>query len=225
MRKYCLVLLLFFLAGGATAQRLSQVRFQNGSNLTYFTIETDQGVQIRISPEGQVLEWGSEILSDRGTYYAPKLQPFAGRVEYYGGEMDSLFNGKVRSIGTTFITYYGSYEEATRRGKIKTMGPLTFDYFSPYEEKSLQGKLKQVGNLALDYYKPYDNKAYKGKLKAIGSMPITYLTEFDDQYNAGKLKSIGPVSYAWYTQFERAKGALKSNNYRQSVGGVMIVLR
>ena len=39
------------------------------------------------------------IKSDYYEYYDRKLQPFMGRVEYYGAKDDSIFRGKVKSIG------------------------------------------------------------------------------------------------------------------------------
>ena len=225
MRKHLLLFSLLLLTISSYAQQLSQVHFQNGSNLTYFSILTEQGTLIRISDEGKVLEWGTEVLSDWGNYYAPQLQPFMGRVEYFGRESDTLFHGKVKSIGTTYITYYNAYEEEAKRGKLRSMGMLLFDYYSRFDEKSLQGKIKMIGNLSLEYYRSYENEAYRGKLRSIGNMPIQYYTAFDDKYNAGKLKSIGPATYTWYSQFDQARGALKSNSYRRVVGGITIIVQ
>ena len=224
-KKLFILLSLLPLAGVAYSQQLSQVTFTNGANLSYFSFLTDQGVFIRVSPDGKVLEWGSEVMADRGYYYAPRLQPFMGRVEYFNTELDSAVKGKVKSIGSSFITYYGGYEEGSKRGKIKSLGPLQFDYYSAYDEKSLQGKLKTIGIYLLDYHRQYENEAVRGKLKSIGAMPVTYYSPFEDRYNAGKLKSIGTVSYTWYSEYERAKGALKSNNYRTSVAAVTFILK
>jgi len=225
MRKIFILLSFLLVATSTYTQQLSQVSFQHGATLTYFSVLTEQGVLIRVSVDGKVLEWGTEVKSDRYDYYAPKLQPFMARVEYYDAGSDSAFKNKVKSIGTCFITYYNSYEEEAKRGKLKSLGTLQFDYYSGYDEKSLQGKLKFVGDLLLEYYRPYENEAYRGKLKSIGSVSITYHSVFDDKYNAGKLKSIGSVSYIWYSQYDRAKGALKSNNYRQLISGITYILR
>lgn len=219
----CVVLLMVF---GASSQKLGQVSFLDSRNLSFFSIQSDYNVLIRISVDGRIMEWGTEVMADRGYYYAPKLQPFMGRVEYYGNEAsDSVFKGKIKSIGTSTVTYYGSYDEEKKRGKVKTLGMLNFDYYSTYDEKSVQGKLKMIGNLLLEYYRQYENEAYRGKLSAIGSLPITYYTAFDDKYNAGKIKSIGSSSFSWYSEYERARGSLKSNNYRQNIGGINFVLR
>lgn len=225
MQKYTIILLLLLLAFGTYAQQLGQVNFKDNGALSHFTIITDQDVLIRLSPDGKVLEWGTEVLADRGNYYAPRLQPFMGRVEYYGAESDSIFRGKVKSIGTCYLTYYGAQEEDLKRGKVKSMGMTLFDYYSRFDEKALQGKVRWIGSLALDYYRSYENEALRGKLKSIGNIPVTYYTVFDDRFNAGKLKSIGSIAYNWYSEYDRARGALKSNSYRQSIGGIMMVLR
>ena len=227
MRKFFLAISILFFATCSYSQKLSQVRFLNGDKLSYYSFLTEQDVLIRISEDGKVLEWGSEVMSDRGNFYAPKLQPGMGRTEYYKQESDSIFNGKVKSIGTCFITYYGSQEEENKRGKIRMLGNLQLDYYSKYDEKNLQGKLKIIGSLLLNYYRPYDDEAFRNKLKFVGTVPITYYSAFDDKYNIGKIKSIGPVPYIWYSPNNDPymRGGLKTNNYRQFISGITYILR
>ena len=224
MRKYILGCVLFFSLAGS-GQKLAQASFLDASNLSFFALQDDQGILIRLSQDGKLLEWGSEIMADRGYYYAPKLQAYMGRVEYYGNDTDSAYRGKVKSIGTSSITYYGSNDEPAKKGKLKMLGMLNFDYYSTYDEKSMQGKLKFIGNLLLDYYRGYENEAYRGKLKSIGSTTITYYSIFEDRYNVGKLKSVGSITYNWYSEYDRARGSLKTNNYRQNIGGINFILR
>jgi hypothetical protein len=226
MKKLFIVLSILFSFCGHS-QKLGQVSFLGGSNLSFFSFLTDQNVLIRVSVDGKVMEWGTEVMAERGNYYAPKLQPFYARVESFDPNSDSAYRGKVKSIGTCFITYYGSQEEENKRGKLKSLGSLQLDYFSRYDEKSLQGKLKSIGNLSLDFYRPYENESFRGKLKSIGSTGITYYSAFDDKYNSGKIKSIGPVSYVWYSPLNNTsiRGGLKTNNYRQVIGGVTYILQ
>src|SRR5688572_24383303 len=110
MRKYLLVISLLMFGSYTWSQQLSQVTFSGASTLSYFSFQTDQKVLIRVSEDGKLMEWGTELMSERSTnYYAPKLQPFMGRVDYYGPETtDSVIRGKVKSIGTCMITYYGA---------------------------------------------------------------------------------------------------------------------
>lgn len=227
MKKIATTFFVLLVVACSYSQQLSQVTFSNGSTLSYYSFLVDNDVLIRVSEDGKILEWGEEVLSDRlYNYYAPKLQPYMGRVEYYGAESDSIFKGKVKSIGTAYITYYNSYETAEKAGKLKSIGSLTLDYYSNYEEKMLRGKLKMIGDLSLDHYSSIENESCRGKLRSIGNTQIAYYSVFDDKAIAGKLKSIGGNSILWYGTFDRPqlKGALKSN-YRQIVGSITYILR
>lgn len=225
MRIAVTILLTLLLNAFANGQKLSQVSFLDGSSLSHFTIRTDQDVLIRIGADGQIIEYGYEVMSYRGDYYAPQLQPFLGRIEYYGTESDPYFSGKLKSVGTAYFTYYGPHEEEQKKGKLKSIGRLEFDYYSRFDEKSLQGKLKLIGFHPLEYYRSYENEAVRGKLKSIGNMAVTYYTSLEGRYNIGKLKSIGGVQYAWYTPMDQARGGLKTYNYRANIGGITMVLR
>jgi len=220
------MLLVVIASGIIHSQQLGQVTFAQGSNLSYFSFITDQGVLIRVSDEGKILEWGTEVMSDRYNYFAPRLQPFMGRVDYYGAQDDSVFRGKIKSIGTAYVTYYDTFQVKSKIGKLRSIGNQYFDYFEYYEDKTLQGKIKSVGGLSIDYYRSYENESIRGKLKLVGSVPITYYTLYDDKVNAGKLRAIGSVKYSWYSLADRPdmRGALKSNNYRQVVSGITYIL-
>jgi hypothetical protein len=226
MKRFIAVISILVSSNFIYSQQLAQVSFHEGTSLSYFSFITDQGVLIRVSDEGKILEWGTEVLSDRYNFYAPKLQPFMGRVEYYGLQEDSVFRGKVKSIGTCYLTYFDTFQVKSKIGKLKSIGNQFLDYFEDYEDKTLNGKMKLAGSLSLDYYRSYENESVRGKLKAIGSVPITYYTVFDDKINAGKLKMIGSATYSWYSLNDRPdmRGALKSNNYRQVVSGVTYIL-
>lgn len=210
----------------AHAQQLGQVSFSSGSKFSYFSFTTDQGVLIRVSDDGRILEWGTEVISDRYNFYAQRLQPFMGRVEYYGPKDDSLLRGKIKSIGTCFITYYDTFQVKSKIGKLKSIGRIQLDYFEDYEDKMLKGKIKTAGVLSIDYYRSYENESIRGKLKTVGSTPITYYTVFDDKINAGKLKAVGSATFSWYSLNDRTdmRGALKSNNQRVNVSGVTYIL-
>jgi hypothetical protein len=226
MRKLFTNISFLFLVSSVHSQQLAQVTFSGGIDLSYFSFMTDQNVLIRVSPDGKLLEWGIEIMSNRYVYYAPKLQPYMGRIEYYGQESDSVFRGKVKSIGTCSLTYYGSHEQDDKPGKIKSIGRVLFDYYASYEEKTLKGKIKFAGSQMLSYYTPYDDQAYRGKLKSIGSTPITYYSSFEDKLVRGKIKNISGVSYTWYSSYERSdlRGALKTGLYRQNIGSITYII-
>jgi len=213
--------------GSAFSQKLSQVTISGGSNLSYFSFLTDQGILMRVTDEGKLLEWGTELLSERGNYYDPKLQPYLGRIEYYGQEADSAFKGKIRSIGTCTFTYYGHLEENTKVGKLKSIGTLLFDYYSSFDNAAYKGKLRFIGSSVLEYYSSVDDEAYRGKLKTIANNSITWYSTFDDKLLKGKLKRVGSVPFEWYSSFDKTelRGALKSGLYRQTIGGITYILR
>ena len=226
MMKFFFTAIFFFLLASCTySQELSQVTFSGGSNLSYISFLTDQGVLIRITPDGKIHEWGIEMYSDRYNYYAAKLQPFMGRIDYYGPEADSVFRGKVRSIGTCSFTYFNSYETDLKPGKLRSIGSQLLDYYSNFDNIAYRGKIKFAGNFLLEYYTSFEDEPLRGKLKAIGNTSIKYYSSFDDKSIRGKIKSIGGVEYQWYTSFDVGKGGLKSGLYRQNINGITYILQ
>ena len=213
--------------GSVFSQKLSQVTISGGSNFSYFSFLTDQGILMRVTDEGKLLEWGTELLSERGNYYDPKLQPYLGRIEYYGQEADSAFKGKIRSIGTCTFTYYSHLDENTKVGKLKSIGTLLLDYYSSFDNAAYKGKLRFIGSSVLEYYSSVDDEAYRGKLKTIANNSITWYSTFDDKLLKGKLKRVGSVPFEWYSSFDKTelRGALKSGLYRQTIGGITYILR
>lgn len=227
MKKFLLIIFLLISSQFIRSQELAQVSFANATNLSYFSFLTDGDLQIRVSADGNILEWGIEVQSFRNSdYYAPGLQPYMGRAEYYGADADSMFRNKVKSIGTVMITYYGSYETVDKIGKIKTIGTLVFDYFDLYADKTYKGKMKLAGRLPLVYYGSFEEEIMQGKLKSVSNTIITYHSLFDDKLVRGKIKSIGSVKYLWYTSLDIGRGGgLKTGAYRQNIGGVTYIIQ
>jgi hypothetical protein len=224
--KIFLSIALVLLSCGSYAQTLSQVTFSYNGELAYYTLITDQGVLIRITPDGKAIEYGTEERSGRSSdYYNPQLMPYIGRMDYYGQEADSAYRGKVRSVGTCALKYYGNYEVTTKVGKLRSVGRINLDYNDNFGEESLKGKLKNIGNESLSYYSSTSDAAYKGRLRSIGNTVITYFSSFDDKNIKGKIKSIGSVNYAWYTSFDVNKSGLKSGLYRREITGVTYIIR
>ncbi|HWR33954.1 MAG TPA: hypothetical protein VN451_10520 [Chitinophagaceae bacterium] len=215
-----------FFTSVISSQELAQVTFSNSSHLSYFSFLTNGNVLVRVSAEGNILEWGTEVQSIRSSeYYAPGLQPYLGRVEYYGKEADSVFRGKVKSIGTATITYYGYYEALEKAGKIRTIGTLVFDYFDQFADKAFRGKMKFAGRLPIEYFSSFEEELQRGKLKSVSNSAITYYSFFDDKLIRGKIKSIGAVNYSWYTSLDAGRGGgLKSGSYRQNIAGITYII-
>jgi hypothetical protein len=199
MKKILFSVCFLFLCLGGFSQQLSHIQFSGATTLSTFSFTTDQKVIIRISPDGKVVEWGVDAGPTRyGTTYPGKLQPYMGRVEYYGADdYDSVMRGKVRFIGTTSISYYGANETADRIGKVRTVGSTQLEYYTNWDNESLRGKLKFAGTVLLDYYHSFENDAVRGKLKSVGNNTITYYSTFDDKMVIGKIRTIGPINYNW----------------------------
>jgi hypothetical protein len=228
MNRFFLSILLLLTAICTYSQELSQVIFSGGTTLSAYSFITDQKVVIRISEDGKLIEWGMDPGTGRFNYYTGKLQPYMGRVDYYGqSEYDSLLRGKVKSIGTCTLNYYGSAETKEKTGKVKSIGNVALDYFNNYENVAIKGKLKSAGYILFDYYSSFENEAFRGKLKSAGNTPITYYSTFDDKLIKGKLKSIGSFNYTWYTSHDRREfqGGLKSGPMTQNINGVTYVIR
>lgn len=222
-----ILLSLFFLSRlpVVVAQELTQVQFSAGSAFSSFAFTTDQQIIIKISDDGKILEWGNAL--EAGRYYnSPgKLQPYMGRVDYYGNEADSISKGKVKSVGTCVITYYPASDMPEKAGKIRTIGRITLDYYTNFENTAYRGKLKSAGYTQLAYYGSFDNEVIRGKLKSVNNTVLTWHTSFDDKVIQGKIKSIGNNPYLWYSSFDgRYQGGLKSGALAQNINGVVYII-
>ena len=220
MKRIALLISLLFIAAGAYSQELSHVTFSGGATLSFFSFRTDQDIIIRISEDGKVLEWGTDPGPGRYYYDPRKLQPYLGRVEYFGQEYDSVFRGKVKSIGTCKFTYYDKYETAAKMGKLKTIGRIAVDYYDNYEDAAYKGKLKFAGTVLFSYYTSFENEAFRGKLKSVNNNSITYYSTFDEKASIGKLKSIGSFEFTWYPSYDRYRGGLKSGSVTQVLNNI-----
>jgi hypothetical protein len=226
MIRIFLLLPLFLLARHTQAQELSHIHFIQGTTLSSFFFTTDQQVIIKISPEGNVLEWGMEWEPWRYNYQPGKLLPYMGRVAYYGSEADSVSKGKVKTIGTTMFSYYPASETPAKAGKLRSIGSVALDYYSSYDNAALSGKLRSAGHKQFNYYYAHENEAFRGKLKTVGTSTITYYSTFDDKLIKGKVKSIDGISYGWYTSYESryGGGGLKSGTITRKINGVTYIV-
>jgi hypothetical protein len=224
MKKYFLQISFLLTTIVTYSQELAQVNFSRGESLSSISFRTDQGIIIRISDDGKLLEWGTD--PGPGRYYSDprKLQPYLGRVDYFGPEYDSVFRGKVKSIGTCTFTYFGKYENTTIIGKLKTLGRITVDYFDNYEDAAFRGKIRFAGSVLFSYYSSFENEAFSGKLKSVNNIPITWYSTFDDKAIKGKIKSIGSNSYTWYASYERYVGGLKFGSVTQIINGITFLI-
>ena len=210
---FCSMLLL-------SAQKISKVSLSSSGELKMFSITTDDNAVINLSPNGDVINYGTEYFSEKIQNYS-RVEKFNGRVDLFGTTDDKALQGKLKYIGRTAVTYYSSYDIEALRGKIKTIGNLVINYFMEYDDASIKGKMKSIGNIQLQYFISFDNEALRGKLKSVGSAMLNYYTSFDDKAIKGKIKSIGQTNFTYYTSFEKQfAGSMKTGTQNINVSGV-----
>jgi hypothetical protein len=210
----------------ANAQRISRVTIMNSGTLNGFSVLTSpDNVTVNLSPEGDIVEFGTEYQSERIQDYT-RIEKYLGRVEYYTNMDDAAFRGKVKYIGGTQIMYYASYEADSLKGKVKSIGIVQLDYYRPYDDAIVRGKIKSFGSNAVTYYTSFDNEALRGKLKSLGSVQLTYYSSFDDKAFKGKIKSIGNVSYTYYSSFDRNyAGSFKTGTQNVYANGINFYIK
>lgn len=226
MKKIFFALLMFCVCNAVSAQRISRVTLTNDGSLSGFSVMTaPDNITINISPDGAIIEFGTEYKSERITDYT-RIEKYLGRVDYYNDGENEAYRGKVKYIGNTPITYYASFEADSLRGKIKSIGNMQIDYYRPYDDKIVRGKIKSFGNQAVSYYTSFDNEAMRGKLKTFGAVQLTYYSSFEDKAFKGKVKTIGNVSYTYYSSFDRSyAGSFKTGSQNVYANGINFYIR
>ena len=202
------------------AQHIAKVTINGMGTTEMLTMATDDNAVINISPDGNIVSYGTEYFSEKISNYA-RLEKFNGRVDLFTTTDDKLFLGKLKYIGRTAVTYYASYDIETLRGKVKSVGSLQFNYYMHYDDAIVKGKIKSIGSQQLTYFTSFDNQAVRGKLKTLGNTNLNYYTSFDDRAFAGKIKSIGQINFTYYPSYDKQfAGGMKTGSYTQNVAGV-----
>lgn len=224
MKHILSFLICFSLFFYSSAQRISKVSLTAAGTTEMIAIQTDDAV-INVSPEGSIINYGVEYISERLTNYS-RIEPFNGRIDMFSNFDDVEFRGKLKYLGKTPVTYYASYDQEGLKGKVKTIGGLAISYFMPYEDEAFRGKIKSIGNTQLNYFSGFDNAALRGKLKSIGITQLNYYSSFEDKALRGKIKSIGQVSFTFYPSYDtRYAGGLKTGSQLQNVNGVYFYVK
>lgn len=202
------------------AQRISKISLSTSGDLKMFSITTDDNAVINLTPNGDVINYGTEYFSEKIQNYS-RVEKFNGRVDVYGATDDKALQGRLKYIGRTAITYYASYDIEALRGKIKNIGNLAVSYFMEYDDASLKGKMKSIGSNQLQYFTSFDNETLRGKLKNVGSTSLNYYTSFEDKAIKGKIKNIGQTNFTYYTSFEKQfAGGMKTGSQNINVSGI-----
>jgi hypothetical protein len=199
------------------AQKITKVSINNTGITESISVGLDDNGIINISPEGNIISYGTEYFSERVTNYS-RLENYNGRIEMYATYDDKSFQGKVKYMGRAAFNYYASYEDEALRGKIKSIGALIFTYYMPYEDVSLRGKIKSIGANQITFFTSFENEILRGKLKSVGNTAINYYSAFDDKAFKGKIKSVGNVNFTYYASYDRQfAGAMKTGFQTQNV--------
>ncbi len=221
--KRLLFLLCFTLATlFAISQNISKVTLGETGNMAFLSIDIDENIQINVSPEGSIAEWGIDLYKGRYQMNMTRLEPYTGRVDHYSEYDNVAYKGKIKYIGRTLVTYYASFDDEILVGKIKSIGKINLDYHPKYENTAYAGKLKSAGPLEITYYPAFGKDPNAGKLKSVGSASLTYYGPFEDKAFQGKVKSIGNINYQYFSSTERPeyRGRLKSGSTIQPVNGI-----
>jgi hypothetical protein len=225
MKQFTFILFFAFVFTTSSAQRIAKVTITNAGTTESLSIGLDENVVVNVSPNGDLINYGIEYISERISNYT-RVENYNGRTEMYSANEDKAFQGKVKYIGRTAVTYYASYEPELLRGKIKSIGNLNFAYYMPYEDEVLRGKIKTIGNNTIAFFNSFDNAALRGKIRSVGSTSLNYYSSFDDKAAQGRIKNIGSVSFTYYSSFEtQYAGAMKTGSMQQNVNGINFCIR
>lgn len=228
MKKLLFTLSATFFLTQAIAQSVYRITITGSGQTESIAFEVEPNIIVNISPEGNIGTWGYDVFKDRGgENFTGQLQPYVGRVEYYGPNDDEAIRGKIKSIGRTTITWFMSYENDAFIGKIKSVGTSVFTYYDAYEDASLKGKIKSIGGNSVRWYASYNNEGLRGKLQSFGSTQLTYYNASDDKAFKGKIKSIDGNNFTYYSSFDRVefRGQMKTGSQVYMTGGIKYFVR
>lgn len=209
------------------AQKLNRVIFTKEGQLESFEMELPENVILKISKDGQIINWGANRYAGHDEILREQLDPYVGRIEYYNQGVNEAFRGKIRSIGTVTITYYASFDNPANVGKIASIGREQFTYYTLQENEAFRGNIRSIGNNTIEWYSTFDMDDFRGKLKSVGGTAITYYTMLDDKFIGGKVKRIGNSNYTYYTSFDQRelRGFLKNGQPFRVINGLRFLVR
>ncbi len=230
MKKISLLIIVSLLAFTGIAQQISKVTLARSGELEMISLTVDDNVIIHLSDGGNIIKFGLEpynIRTENFGDYTDKLDPYAGRIEYYTANDNEAFRGKVKYIGKTHITYFASFDDEALKGKIKSIGASLLSFYMAFEDKAFKGKLKKIGAVEFAYYSSFDNEAFRGKLRQVGLSSLTYYSSFDDKAFAGMIKSVGNMSYTYYSSYDRIefRGARKTGRALEYINGIRFYVK
>lgn len=225
MKKLFLILTASFLFTTVFSQSISKITITGTGQVEFFAFGLDENVQVYVTKDGQISNWGFDRFIGFMENYQNELQPYVGRVEYYTQNDDESLRGKVKYIGRTLLTYYPSYENESLKGKLKAIGSITFDYYLQFDDAAFRGNIKSLGRQSVTWYPSFENADIRGKLKSIGPTVLTYYGSFEDKAFRGKIKSVDRFTITYYSSFEQFSGSMKTGASILNANGIKFYLR
>jgi len=225
MKKIIFTLAATFIFLTGFSQSISKITITGSGLVDIIAFGLDGNVQVYLTKDGNISKWGFDRYIGFQENYEGKLDPYAGRIEYYTQNDDEALRGKVKYIGRTLLTYYASYENEALKGKLKAIGTISLDYYLSYEDAAYRGNIKTLGRQSVTWYASYENADLRGKLKGIGPTAITYYGSFEDKAFRGKIKSIDRFTITYYSSFEQYSGSIKSGSTILNANGIKYYLR
>lgn len=209
----------------AIGQSVSKISITGNGQLFAFVIGLDENVQVYVTKDGHISNWGFDRYIGYQENYSEQLEPYVGRVEHYSQNDDQDLRGKIKYIGRTLVTWYPSYESEELRGKLKSIGPINFEYYRVYDDEAFSGNIKTLGRESVNWYASYENSDLRGKLKNVGPTMISYYGSFEDKAFRGKVKSIDRFTITYYSSFELYAGSIKTGTNILNANGIKYYVR
>lgn len=164
MKRFILVLVLFFPSLWSSAQKLSSANFvlaKQGREIRLIKLMLDDKFEVMITASGKI-----------------KIR-----------DSDGFPIQNPSDIGLK-LEYYSDVDIHDEKGKLKSIGPIVFKYNNAFDIHEQSGTLKSVGDIKINYYNAFDIHDPKGRIKSIDNVQIKYYNAFDINDRFGEIKSI-----------------------------------
>ena len=129
MKKIFFAIAGIFVFSIGYGQTISKITITNDGTLDMFSFGLDDNVQVYVTRDGHISNWGFDKYIGYQENYLGLLEPYMGRTEYYTENDDEAMRGKVKYIGRILLTYYPSYEKDELKGKLKSIGSFILNYY------------------------------------------------------------------------------------------------
>src|SRR6478735_7451275 len=105
MKKIFLIIAGLFIFITGHGQTISKITIAADGSLSMFSFGLDERVQVQLTKDGHISNWGFDKYIGYEENYMDVLDPYVGRTEYYTQNDDEALRGKVKYIGRTLLSY------------------------------------------------------------------------------------------------------------------------